>query len=348
MALPLAQRHADHHARRLEFPTLAAGDRDQCLQRHLVIADHHPPRRGGAIGEIEPRAFIDDPAAQRRLGRLDTARIDALDMIERHQPVGQSRGRHIAERHGKLVDHPRRRGIVARERSQGRQPQQAGIAMAHPFLGQAPVDDLAQRIDQPGLGRLGPREPGVGGYRQGIGRQRDRSALVRIGPIMEQAIFRDIGRQIGHLLRPRRAIVERYCLRQPLFEATVRVSEHIGPHPGERRHRRVHQSHIDPAAPGQGARRRCDRNRRTRPDPDERRRPHLFGDRRDHLLIDRDPIVRAPVRRSCGHRPVKRIDMRRRGQIPGHRHRAGACRYASLDGDRTIGGRARERSGRGR
>src|SRR3546814_3668380 len=66
MAPALALRDADHQLARVILPALAAEHGFQGLDRHLVAAGHHTPRRPRVIDEVEARAFVDEALAEFR------------------------------------------------------------------------------------------------------------------------------------------------------------------------------------------------------------------------------------------------------------------------------------------
>src|SRR3546814_8082752 len=68
MAAALALGDADHQLARVILPPLAAEHGFQRLDRHLVAAHHHPPRRLCVVDEVEARVFIDEPLAKFGLG----------------------------------------------------------------------------------------------------------------------------------------------------------------------------------------------------------------------------------------------------------------------------------------
>ena len=319
MAARLAQRGANHHLGFLVAPAGTSQHRVHRAQRHFIVRTHHPPCRAPLVGQVEPRAFINEPLPQHRFGIGPQGGVRAGETVDDHQPFGERRGRHIGGREPDLAEHRGFGSAVAREGAERCDAQQARVAPPAIFALEPTIEHRFHRLEHRRARLFGNDKAGFGGHGQDIGGQRLGAAQLGDRPIPQQPIAIEIGRDLARKPVPTRAVTRNDEPRGLLFETIIGVSLHIAAHAFERRRERCRQTDIDKAHASQSACRRLQRQARCLGDAHQRRRPDFNGNRRDHILRHRKRIARFAGARVDA--PVEAVDAIGCGQMPGDRRR---------------------------
>ena len=328
----------DHHLGHVSRPGRLGHHRVERLQGHLVAAGHHPPRRVVAVGQVEAGAFINQPLAQLAFGcgAQHRGARRGRQTVKRNDPVGQRRGRHFGRNHVDLGDQPGFCCPGPGKRAQRSDPHQPLVRLEAAAAFDPAFDHALQRRDHSGARRIGQRQSRGAGHRQHIGGKLARPLHLRFGPIADQAIAIEIGRQGRRQCGPRRTIARDHDLGQPLLEAVVGVGDHVIAHAPQWRGERVAKidSHIT-------ARQRALRRRNRRrgvADPQQARRPDLDRHRGNDLLRGGQAVAGLAVTAVRLDRPLEHPRRGRCIKAPAHLPRA-AC--GELDAQRLDLGHCR-------
>ena len=173
MPAPLAKRHADHHLWPFVAPIGPPENRPQRPDRRFIAADHHPPRRGACVGQVDARSLINDPLAQRLFGQPAQRRCirQSRRPVNRDHPVRQRRRRHVSRSNINRANEGRTRRPVPCECRECCNFQQSLVRRAIAIAFQSSLDHGFQGFDHPALCSLWHGEARLGGHRQCIGRQ---------------------------------------------------------------------------------------------------------------------------------------------------------------------------------